>query len=152
MIDAIVHGGQMNNRPAAFDSQAATYDRRAGLPEQHCQAIAQAVLRLSAAIPGDLLLEVGAGTGMIGTWLAQPPLRYIGVDLSRRMLAAFQRRLAVPSHMPVLLQADGNHPWPLADGAIGVIFSKLSLEEDGRDNRRVLAVLAYLDGRPADPA
>jgi DNA-binding NarL/FixJ family response regulator len=38
------------------------------------------------------------------------------------------------------------------EGAIGVIFSKLSLEEDGRDNRRVLAVLAYLDGRPADPA
>lgn len=32
------------------------------------------------------------------------------------------------------------------EGAIGVIFSKLSLEEDTRDNRRVLAVLAYLDG------
>jgi DNA-binding NarL/FixJ family response regulator len=37
------------------------------------------------------------------------------------------------------------------EGAIGIIFSKLSLEEDGRDNRRVLAVLAYLDGRPAHP-
>jgi DNA-binding NarL/FixJ family response regulator len=35
------------------------------------------------------------------------------------------------------------------EGAIGIIFSKLELEEDGRDNRRVLAVLAYLDGRPA---
>ena len=32
------------------------------------------------------------------------------------------------------------------EGAIGVIFSKLGLEEDGRDNRRVLAVLAWLDG------
>jgi ubiquinone/menaquinone biosynthesis C-methylase UbiE len=117
----------MNNHPACFDSQAATYDQRAGLPEQHCQAIAQAVLRLSAAIPGDLLLEVGAGTGMIGTWLAHPPLRYIGVDLSRCMLAPFQRRLAFPSHMPFLLQADGNHPWPLADGAIRVIFSSRAL-------------------------
>ena len=35
------------------------------------------------------------------------------------------------------------------EGAISVIFSKLELEEDARDNRRVLAVLAYLDGRPA---
>jgi DNA-binding NarL/FixJ family response regulator len=32
------------------------------------------------------------------------------------------------------------------EGAIGVILSKLGLEEDARDNRRVLAVLAYLDG------
>lgn len=35
------------------------------------------------------------------------------------------------------------------EGAISVIFSKLGLEEDARDNRRVLAVLAYLDA-PAD--
>ena len=33
------------------------------------------------------------------------------------------------------------------EGAIGVIFSKLGLEEDAHDNRRVLAVLAFLDGR-----
>ena len=32
------------------------------------------------------------------------------------------------------------------EGAIGVILSKLGLEEDARDNRRVLAVLAFLDG------
>lgn len=37
------------------------------------------------------------------------------------------------------------------EGAIGVILSKLGLEEDGRDNRRVLAVLAYLDGGAAEP-
>ena len=32
------------------------------------------------------------------------------------------------------------------EGAISVILSKLDLEEDDRDNRRVLAVLSYLDG------
>lgn len=127
MIDAIVHGGEMNNHPACFDSQAATYDQRAGLPEQHCQAIAQAVLRLAEAMPGDLIFEVGAGTGMLGTWLARTPLRYVGADLSRPMLAAFHRRLASPSPMSLLLQADGDHRWPLADGAVRVIFSSRAL-------------------------
>lgn len=43
--------------------------------------------------------------------------------------------------------ADGLGVTPrTVEGAISVIFSKLGLEEDARDNRRVLAVLAYLDG------
>ena len=117
----------MNNRPAVFDAQAATFDRRAGLSEQHCQAIAQAVLRLAEAMPGDLIFEVGAGTGMLGTWLARPPLRYVGVDLSRAMLAIFHRRLASPSPVPLLLRADGDQRWPLADGAVRVIFSSRAL-------------------------
>jgi ubiquinone/menaquinone biosynthesis C-methylase UbiE len=117
----------MNNRPAAFDAQATTFDQRAGLSEQHCQAIAQAVLRLAEAMSGDLIFEVGAGTGMLGTWLARPPLQYVGLDLSRPMLEAFHRRLACPRPMSLLLQADGNQRWPLADGAVRVIFSSRAL-------------------------
>jgi hypothetical protein len=87
----------MNNRPAAFDSQAATFDQRAGLSEPHCQAIAQAVLRLAEARHGDLVFEVGAGTGILGTWFVRSALRYVGLDLSQRMLASFHRRLPSPS-------------------------------------------------------
>jgi ubiquinone/menaquinone biosynthesis C-methylase UbiE len=117
----------MNTRPVSFDPQAATYDQRTGLSEQHCQAIAQAVLRLAEAMPGDLVFEVGAGTGMLGTWLARPPLRYVGLDLSHGMLTAFQRRQAGQGATPFLLQADGNHAWPLAAGTARVIFSSRAL-------------------------
>jgi ubiquinone/menaquinone biosynthesis C-methylase UbiE len=127
VIDPLALGDAMHNRPAVFDTQAATFDRRAGFSNQHCQAIAQAVLRLAEAMPGDLIFEVGAGTGMLGTWLARPPLRYVGVDLSRAMLAIFHRRLASPNPVSLLLQADGDQLWPLADGAVRVIFSSRAL-------------------------
>jgi ubiquinone/menaquinone biosynthesis C-methylase UbiE len=127
VIDPGVLGEEMNNRPAAFDSQAARFDQRAGLSEQHCQAIAQAVLKLAEARPGDLVFEVGAGTGILGTWLAGPLLRYVGLDLSRAMLAVYHRRLSSASAMSLLLQADGAHRWPLADGTVRVIFSSRAL-------------------------
>lgn len=117
----------MNNRPAPFDTQAETYDQRVGLPAQDCQALAGAIFAMTRIQPGELILEIGAGTGMIGTWLALPPRRYIGLDLSRRMLGVFRRRLAVHSGTPLLLQADGNSPWPLADATVRVIFSSRAL-------------------------
>jgi hypothetical protein len=98
-----------------------------GLPEQDCQAIACATLTLAGTQRHDLLLEIGAGTGLIGTWFARQSLRYVGLDVSRRMLAAFRHRLSVHSGTPLLLHADGNAPWPLADGTVQVIFSARAL-------------------------
>jgi len=117
----------MGNRLTLFDMQAETYDQRVGLPEQDCQAIVLAVLALAQAQPHDLLLEMGAGTGMIGTWFAHLPLGYIGLDLSRGMLATFRQRLSAHSGRPLLLQADGNTTWPLADATVRAIFSSRAL-------------------------
>jgi DNA-binding NarL/FixJ family response regulator len=71
-----------------------------------------------------------------------------------------QQRLAVltPREREVLaLVAEGRSNRSVADrlslsvktveGQVATIFSKLGLEEHPDDNRRVLAVLAYLDGR-----
>src|SRR5687768_4235574 len=107
---------QLGRPRALFDGQADTYDQRVGLSEQDCQAIVRTVLTLAHIQPHDLLLEIGAGTGMIGTWFARQPLRYVGLDLSGGMLAAFQQRLSRHSRTRLLLRADGNAPWPLADG------------------------------------
>ena len=128
----------MSNRPTLFDMQAETYDQRVGIAAQDCQAIVRAVLALAQTQPHDLLLEMGAGTGMIGTWFARLPLRYVGLDLSRGMLTGFRQRLAVDSGTPLarqcrrraqpfLLQADGNAPWPLADATVRLIFSSRAL-------------------------
>jgi ubiquinone/menaquinone biosynthesis C-methylase UbiE len=117
----------MDDRAAPFDLQADTYDQRVGLPDQDCHAIVRAVLALAQMQPHDCLLEIGAGTGMIGTWFARLPLRYVGLDLSRGMLAVFRQRLSPHSGTPLLVQADGNVAWPLADATVRAIFSSRAL-------------------------
>lgn len=110
-----------------FDSQAATYDQRAGLPEQACREVGRAVLELAEVQPGDLVVEVGAGTGQIGQWLAHESGRYVGFDLSPGMLHVFRRRLAGWGAARTVLVADGNHGWPVREASARVIFSSRAL-------------------------
>lgn len=118
--------------PSLFDGQARSYDRRAGLPAGVGHAVARAVCELCRLGPDDLLLEAGAGTGLVGRWLAAEPVRYLGFDLSLDMLAAFCAHSAPAAASPAgpgpwRVRADGNRPWPLRDGAARAIFSSRAL-------------------------
>ena len=118
---------------ANFDSQAHYYDQRVGLSDAAGAAIAQAVLALAGPGPGDLVAEIGAGTGLIGRWLTQSVVDYVGLDVSRGMLTRFRQRLHAGSSA-VLLQADGNCQWPMADGSARIIFSSRALHWLTRDH------------------
>lgn len=109
--------------PTPFDAQAAELDRRVGLPEADCRAIAATVLALGQSRSGDQVVEIGAGTGMIGRWFLDHPVRYVGIDLSRGMLEMFRRRAA----RACLIQADAAQPWPIPDGVIRVVFSSRAI-------------------------
>lgn len=111
--------------PTPFDNQAPEFDRRVGLPEEDCRAIAAAVLALAAVRPGDILAEIGAGTGMIGCWLLGLPVSYLGLDLSRGMLEVFRHRPV--SRRPWLVQADGARPWPFPTGSVRAVFSSRAI-------------------------
>lgn len=140
--------------PTSFDAQAAEFDRRAGFPEGECRAIAAAVLGLAGAGPGDRVVEIGAGTGMIGRWFPGSHAAYVGLDVSLGMLAAFRGR----SPGAPLVQADGAREWPLPDGCARAIFSSraihlLPLELVAREVFRVSApgavcVLGWVERRP----
>lgn len=109
--------------PTSFDAQAAEFDRRVGFPEGECRAIAAAVLRLAGAGPGDRVVEIGAGTGMIGRWFPDHGASYAGLDVSLGMLAVFRRR----SPRAPLIKTDGARPWPLPGGCARVIFSSRAI-------------------------
>jgi SAM-dependent methyltransferase len=112
--------------PELFDGQAVFFDRRAGLPEDCCRAVAKKILEAGEARADDLVVEVGCGTGLIGRWVAAEA-RYVGFDLSAGMLGEFRRRLGAGQSPPPLLRADANLAWPFADGAAGVIFSSRAM-------------------------
>ena len=111
--------------PTPFDGQAPQFDRRVGLPEGDCRAIAAAVIALARAGDGDRVLEIGAGTGMIGRWFLDHPVRYVGLDRSRGMLEVFRHRPG--AGRAGLVQADGSRPWPLPAGSARVIFSSRAM-------------------------
>jgi ubiquinone/menaquinone biosynthesis C-methylase UbiE len=111
--------------PTPFDGQAPRFDRRVGLPEGDCRAIAAAVIALAGAGDGDRLLEIGAGTGMIGRWFLDHPVRYVGLDRSRGMLEVFRHRPG--AGRAGLVQADGSRPWPLPAGSARVVFSSRAM-------------------------
>ncbi|HWS85901.1 MAG TPA: class I SAM-dependent methyltransferase [Pyrinomonadaceae bacterium] len=110
---------QADSSPELFDGQAAFFDRRTGLPEGCCRAVAQKVVEFGRG--RGLVVEVGCGTGQIGRWIVGRG-RYVGFDYSLNMLREFRRRSGAP-----LIRADANATWPFADGAASVIFSSRAM-------------------------
>src|SRR5262249_44260825 len=96
-----------------YDPQANSFDRRAGLPPEACEAIALEVVRIASLGATDTLLEIGAGTGQIGQALCAKPLRYLGIDASPMMLAKFGERCRRHGVCAPVIVADARRGWPV---------------------------------------
>lgn len=116
----------VNASPELFDGQAARFDQRAGLPREACREIANRALEIACAEPGDLVVEIGPGTGQIGQWY-DDAVRYIGVDLSAGMLKEFADRMGDRLGNRALIRADANTIWPVANGSARLIFGSRAL-------------------------
>lgn len=118
-----------------FDPQASAFDGRAGLGPEAAPAIAEALLSIAQLRASDVLLEIGAGTGEIGTHLTER-CRYVGLDRSREMLVQFRHR----SGSGLLLVADADKPWPISTGSVRAVF--MSRVAHLLDRERLLSELA----------
>jgi ubiquinone/menaquinone biosynthesis C-methylase UbiE len=81
---------------SSFDSLAGSYDRWYETPLGSFvdQAERQAVFGLLGARPGELILDVGSGTGRYARELVRRGVRCVGLEPSRAMLAIAQRGAA----------------------------------------------------------
>jgi ubiquinone/menaquinone biosynthesis C-methylase UbiE len=115
--------------PASFDDQASAYEERAGLPEAVCREVV--ALMLDGAPAPAVVVDVGAGTGTLGRHLIAAGVRYVGLDVSRAMLAEFERSLPEGVSAELTLM-DANRPWPIPDRSSDVIlFSRSAHLLDG---------------------
>ncbi len=152
--------GDSGSSHISFEAQAPLFEARAGLDDTVERAVAAAVLRLAELGDEGLLLEIGAGTGEIGRFLAAESPRYIGLDASPAMLAEFAPRLPEGADA-TLIEADADKHWPLEDDAADLIFgsrvyhlldSEHLLSEARRVGRRQGFVLLAGRIRRADDA
>ena len=84
--------------------------------------------------PGQRILDVATGTGMVAFGLARRGAAVIGLDQSEHMLSAARRRLGPGAENPTFIRGEAEH-LPFADGEFDALtFTYL---------------LRYVDDRPA---
>jgi SAM-dependent methyltransferase len=110
-----------------YDDQATRFDERAGIPSEAAEAVARELAALAGLADGQTVLDVGCGTGAVTLPLLRRPIRYVGFDRSGEMLGAFRARAEEAGLAAELHVADGNAPWPAADGTVDVVFSARAL-------------------------
>lgn len=143
----------MSTTPERFDSQATIFEERAGLAPEVARAVATAVAEMSGSARGDLVFEIGAGTGEIGLHLLQLA-EYVGIDRSEGMLDLFRARVDEPERVR-LFHHDADARWPVDDGSVAAVFGSrvVHLLEPAHLQSELARVLrpggAFLVGRVA---
>src|SRR5262245_26686959 len=106
-----------------FDDQADDFTERAGLPADAAASVARTIRELVEPRRSDVILDVGAGTGEIGSELSKLAVRYVGVDVSRPMLSTFRSRA---TGRLMLIHADADRDWPLRSRTVRAILCSRS--------------------------
>jgi len=116
-----------SGRDIPFDQQATDFDVRAGLPAGVAARVADAIIGIAPLAPGVHVLEIGAGTGEIGSEIVARWSMYTALDLSPQMLAVFRRKTNVASLTAELVVGDARERWPVPNASVGLVFGSRSM-------------------------
>lgn len=107
----------------AYNSWAAQYDTN----KNRTRDLEAVALRATlAALPFEMCLEIGCGTGKNTEWLVRRAMHVTAVDLSGEMLERARKK--VSSNKAVFLQADITQPWQFATQVYDLVTFSLVLE------------------------
>jgi ubiquinone/menaquinone biosynthesis C-methylase UbiE len=85
---------QKEKVPTSWDAVAYWYDGWVGArgSEHHREVAVPALIDLLAPQPGEYILDVGAGQGVLAPYIARSGANYTGVDASPRLIRLAQQR------------------------------------------------------------
>lgn len=92
--------------------------------------VVDGVTARAALRPGLSVLDLGTGTDSVAlraAALVAPGGRVVGVDISREMLAAAQRRATAANISNVTFREGGGEAIPVDDGVVDVLLASLSI-------------------------
>jgi ubiquinone/menaquinone biosynthesis C-methylase UbiE len=132
----------------AFDRAVSYYDETRALPEAIASLPIEALVRETGLRPDARVLEIGIGTGRIAIPLTANVARVTGVDLSLKMMARLEAKIAKTTIRLDLARADAIRlPFPdsIFDLAYGVHVLHLvsGWREAVSDARRVIKPGGY---------
>ena len=87
--------------------------------------------------PGDRVLDVGAGTGLLSE-VGADGAEYVGVDVSGSMMAAAAKKLAAQRRNNVALRWADARALPFANGSFDAVVSSFALPHFDRADRAVV--------------
>ena len=111
---------------ASFDKQAKVFDKRAGISDQDCQSIVDNLAHFYKQTNQNNWLEIGTGTGQIGHWALRQTEKYIGMDISEKMLDEFKGRVDTNKQIN-LFMVDANNQWPVESQSVSLTFSSRTI-------------------------
>jgi ubiquinone/menaquinone biosynthesis C-methylase UbiE len=98
-----------------FDRAVSFYDQTRADPEAVRRAVTDSMIREAHLLPSSKILEIGIGTGRIGSPLLERGFSLVGVDLSAGMMNELKKKMASHRAQATLVQADANAlPFPSA--------------------------------------
>src|SRR5262245_28093534 len=100
----------------SFDRIASRYDATRGFPPEIGARIGTAFRQASGLPDGVRLFEIGVGTGRIAIPLTSAGYRYVGLDISLKMMAQLREHLP-PGRDVALLRGDATR-LPLRDASV----------------------------------
>lgn len=129
--------------PTTFDAKAATWDeepRRRAMAMDVVTAIAQQI----PLLPGQRLLDVGCGTGLIGLPLAAITDSVIGVDLSVGMVAKFTAKAHTAQLAGVRAEVRNLIESPLPPASIDVAVSAMAFHHIDHTDQMLRSIAGCL--------